>query len=42
MAEGAVMRGKGINRIMRDKASLTLIGNTAFYIIRELALFDFL
>ena len=41
MAEGAAMRGQGINGIMRDQASLTLIGNTAFDIIREFALFDF-
>ena len=41
MAEGAAMRGKEINRIMRAKASLTLIGNTALDIAREFALFDF-
>ena len=41
MTEGAALRGRGINRIMRAKASLTLIGNTAFDIVREFALFDF-
>ena len=42
MTKGAVLRGKGINRIIRAKASLTLMGNTAFDIVREFALFDFL